>query len=125
MMEPITNYWVSYRLFKIDACILPQQHVPTIRLHEICKIGNLRMRREMHLQLYMYKQKHNMEIVNNRNVYTSAHDAVLYTTLKPNSEKYKRNVYYKGAIAWNSLSVQIRKTQTYTCLKDLLNERLI
>ena len=91
----------------------------------MCGIGNLEMRRKMHLQLYMFKQKHNVEIVNTRNVYTRAHDAVLYVTHKPNSEKYKKNVFYKGPIAWNSLSVQIRKTQTYTSLKDVLSELLI
>ena len=109
----------------LRTCILPMQHIPTIRLHEICSIGKLEMRRKMHLQLYMFKQKHNVTIVNNRNVHTRAHEALLYTTLKPNSEKYKNNVFYKGALAWNSLSVQIRKTQTYSSLKDILNERLI
>ena len=79
----------------------------------------------MHLQLYMYKQKHNVTIVNLRNVNTRSHDALLFTTLKPNSEKYKNNVMYKGALAWNSLSVSIRKSQTYTLLKDLLSEKLI
>ena len=67
----------------------------------------------------MFKQKHNAEIVKNRNGFTRAHQAILYTTQKPNSEKYKINVFYKGALAWNSLSVQIRKTQTYTKLKDV------
>ena len=78
----------------------------------------------MHLQSYMFKQKHNAEIVNNRNVFTRAHQALLYTTQKPNSEKYKINVFYKGALAWNGLSVQIRKSQTYTSLKDVLNDNL-
>ena len=73
----------------------------------------------------MFKQKHNVAIVNIRNVCTRAHDAVLCTTLKPNSEKYKINVLYKGALAWKSLSVQLRKSQTYTSLKDVLNDYLI
>ena len=109
----------------LRTCILPNQHIPTILLHDLCEIGKLEMRRNMHLQLYMFKQKHNMEIVNNRNVYTRAHDALLFNTHKPNSEMYKRNVFYKGAIAWNSLSVHIRKSQTYITLKDILNERII
>ena len=53
------------------------------------------------------------------------HDAVLFSTQKPNSEKYKNNVLYKGAITWNSLSVAIRKSQKYSILKDLLNVKLI
>ena len=71
----------------------------------------------MHLQLYMFKQKHNVDIVNNRNIFTRAHAAILYTTLKPNSEKYKNNVFYKVAILWNSLSVQIRKNPNIYLLK--------
>ena len=90
-------------------CLLPRQHTPTIRQHELCNIANLNMRRKMQLQLYMYKQKHNVTIGNLRNVNTRSHDDLLFTTLKPNSEKYKNNVFYKGAIAWNSLSVAIRK----------------
>ena len=106
-------------------CILPQQHLPTIMLHHMCSISKLTLRRAMHLQLYMFKQKHNADKVNNKNIFTRAYEAILYTTFKPNSEKYKINVFYKGAILWNSLSVHIRKTQTYTSLKDILNEKLI
>ena len=109
----------------LRTCLLPNQHLPTIRLHEIGSIANLKMRREMHLQLYMFKQKSNVNIVNNRKVCTRMHDAIVFTTFKPNSEKYKRNVLYKGALAWNSLSVAIRKSQTYTLLKDLLNANLV
>ena len=63
---------IQYRC--LHTCLLPQEHIPIIRLHEICGIGNLGMRRTMHLQLYMFKQKHNVDLVNNRTVYTRAHD---------------------------------------------------
>ena len=46
----------------LRTCVLRNQHIPTIRLHEICNIANLKMHRTMHLQLYMYKQKHNLNI---------------------------------------------------------------
>ena len=109
----------------LRTCLLPDQHIPTIRLYEICSIANLNMRRRIHLQLNMYKQKNNLSIVNTRKIATRIHDATLFTTIKPNSEKYKMNVLYKGAMAWNSLSVNIRKSQTYISLKDVLNEKLI
>ena len=105
--------------------VLPKQHIPTTRLYKVGIIANLEMRGKLHLQLYMYKQKHYISMVNTRNVATHIHDAVLYTTIKPNSAKYKSNAIYKVAIAWNSLSVAIRKSQTYTILKDVLNEKLI
>ena len=47
-------------------------------------------------------------IVNRREVYTRAHDACLFTTIRPANEKYKRNIYYKGAIIWNELPVDTR-----------------
>ena len=109
----------------LHTCLLPMQHIPTIRLHEVDKIAKLTRRRKMHLQLYMFKQKHNISLVNTREVASRNHDAILFTKLKPNSEKYKTNVLYKGAIAWNALSVAIRKSQTYIILRDLLNVKLI
>ena len=45
----------------------------------------------------MYKQKQNMLIVNTRDIPTRMHDAVLFTTVKPNSEKYKNRHYYSTA----------------------------
>ena len=36
----------------------------------------------MHLQLYLFKQKHDSNIVNTRNVATRCHGAVLFTTVK-------------------------------------------
>ena len=91
----------------------------------MCGIANLESRRKMHLQLYMFKQKGNLLIVNTRNICTRAHDAIVFTTIRPNSEKYKTNVFYKGAVAWNDLNVATRQSQTYTILKNLLNEKLI
>ena len=37
----------------LRTCILSDQHIPTIRLHEMCKISKLEVRRRMHLQLYI------------------------------------------------------------------------
>ena len=96
----------------------------TCKLHDVCKIANLKARRKMHLQLYMFKQKNNPEIVNTRNICIRLHDGVVFTTLKPNSKKFKINVSYKGAIAWNELSVAMRNSQTYIILKDILNIKL-
>ena len=104
----------------LRTCLIPKQHIPTIRMQDVCKIANLKARRKMHLQLYMFKQKNNPEIVNTRNTCTRLHDAVVFTTLKPNSKKYKINVFYKGAIAWNELSVVVRNSQTYIILKDYI-----
>ena len=65
----------------------------------------------------MFKQKGNVNIVNNRNVRTHAHDTILYTTINLNNEKYKRNTLYKGALSWNSLPVHDRNIGNYDTFK--------
>ena len=92
-------------------CSYEEYHVPVIYLHEICNIARLDLRRKMHLILYMYKQQRNYDIVNMREIFTRAHDATPFVVESPNSEKYKRNVFYKGAIEWNPLTVEERKIQ--------------
>ena len=74
----------------------------------------------MHLKLFMFKQKFNVEIVNNRQVNTRAHDALLFVTNRPKSEKYKVNVYYKGALLWNEMSLLERSIDSYDDLKTYL-----
>ena len=81
-------------------------------------------RRILHLNLFMFKQRDNVDIVNNRNVRTRAQDAPLFKTIKPNSEKYKRNVYYKGAITWNSLTVIERNQPLYDKFKFTQKSKL-
>ena len=73
----------------------------------------------------MFKQKHNVNIVNNRDVRTRAHEAPLFTTVKPNNEKYKRNVYYKGALSWHSLTVAERNQQDYVKFKSSQKIKLL
>ena len=72
----------------------------------------------------MYKQKRNYAIINTREVFTRAHDAILYVFDRPNSEKYKNNVLYKGAIEWNSLTVEERQIQTYEIMKSYLKNKI-
>ena len=74
----------------------------------------------MHLRLFMFKPRNNMNFVNNRKVNTRAHDATLFVTKRPNSEKYKLNVYYKGALLWNEMTVPERSIETYEELKVYL-----
>ena len=39
---------------------------------------------------------------------TRLHDAPVFNTYKPNNEKAKANVLYRGAIAWNMLPANVR-----------------
>ena len=106
-------------------CLQEDNLANVVLLHRRCKISKLKERRLMHLNLFMYKQKNNVKIVNKRNVRTRAHDALLYTTSKPKNEKYKRNVFYKGALLWNNLPVEERNLQTYTIFKTRQKLKLL
>ena len=73
----------------------------------------------MHLNLFMYKQKDNVHIVNRRNINTRAHDALLFITQKPNNEKYKQNVFYRGALSWNDSPVAERNILKFDKFKSV------
>ena len=79
-----------------------QFHVPVISLHEVSGIAKLNLRRRMHLLSFMYTQKNNMDIFNSQIIDTRLHDALVFTYKKPNNEKYKNKVFYKGSVLWNS-----------------------
>ena len=79
----------------------------------------------LHLNLYMFKQKGNVDIVNTRNIRKRAHDAILYTTVKPNNETYKRNVYYKGALLWNNLIANERNIEMYEKFKNTQKKEIV
>ena len=51
-------------------------------------------------------------------MYLRIHDAPVFITTKPTCEKFKANVFYKGALLWNGLPVHIRNTETYTIFKE-------
>ena len=105
----------------LKICINRNEHVPVIILHRECNIAKLEPRRIAHLRMFMYKQWYNEKIVNRRNICTRAHDALLFTTSKPENEKYKRNIYYKGALKWNELPVKTRNINKYESFK--LNQK--
>ena len=102
-------------------CINRNMHIPIILLHRECKIAKLEPRRIAHLRLFMYKQQKNELIVNRREVFTRTHDACVFTTVRPVNEKYKRNIYYKGAVTWNDLPVATRNIRIYEDFK--LNQK--
>ena len=104
-------------------CLNRQGHVPGILLHRECKIAKLEARRIAHLRMFMFKQKGHEMIVNRRDVCTRAHDALLFTMIRPNNEKYKRNIYYKGAqnlsklgILINMMCLNLNKRNGYSTL---------
>ena len=91
-----------------------EDKIPVILLHQRTKLSNLKVRREAH---FMFKQQNNLEIVNVLNVRTRAHDAMVFTTLLPKNEKYRKSVLYRGAITWNSLPMWMKSIGGYQAFK--------
>ena len=101
-----------------------QYHVSVIFLHEVCEIARLDLRGKMYLLLFMYKQKSNVNIVNSRVINTRLHDVLIFISNRPNSEKYKNNVLYKGPTLWNSRPVLERNIQSEDYLKNHLKKEI-
>ena len=94
-------------------------HLSRIRLHQQCKIANLEVRRITHLRMFMFKRRNNEKIVDSRNLNSRAQDALQFKIQRPCNENYNRNIYYNGAIQWNELTTDIRKTEKYDTFKSI------
>ena len=68
-----------------------------------CTIVPLEKRRDVHLLLFMKKQTYKTELLKKTNFRTRLHTAPVFATYKPNNEKAKQNVLYRGANRWNAL----------------------
>ena len=98
-------------------CLGVDSRYPTILTHQEAGISSLAPRRRMHIVNFMFKQKGNPNIVNTRPVYTRAHDALLFTTIKPKNQTTKKSVIYRGALLWNDLLVSTRLIESYEDFK--------
>ena len=114
---------IQNRILRI--CIYTNVYIEKEQLYILCKTSKIEVRREVHLNLFMYKQQGNVDIINKRKVNTRAHDALLFTTHKPQNEKYKQNVYYRGAISWNNLPSIERNIPEYEKFKNRQKTKLL
>ena len=73
----------------------------------------------------MFKKKTCIELLDVKQIRTRARDAPLFRTIIPKCEKYKNSVFYKGAIRWNSLPVNIRNIDTYDSFKTLQKKNMM
>ena len=56
----------------------------------------------------MHKQTDNQTLHKDKKVKTRLHNALVFKTYKPNNEKAKANVFYRGAMLWNTLGANYR-----------------
>ena len=86
-------------------CCGHRNMLTTYEMHHEAKLSKFMNRRTQHVYNFMFKQKNNEKLVDDRNIRTRAHDAILYITVLPKCEKSKCNVFYYGACLWNQLPV--------------------
>ena len=63
-------------------CIYTNEHIETDQLYIMCKTTKLELRREVHLNLFMFRQQTNIDIVNLRRLNMRAHDALVFKKKK-------------------------------------------
>ena len=83
-------------------CMAPGQ-MSKLELCYECAISPLNIRRDVHQLLFMHKQLYNKDLLNISKVNTRLHQAPVFKLYKPNNEKAKQNILYRGATNWNAL----------------------
>ena len=77
---------------------------------------------EVHLLTYMQKQKHKKELLKPKLRNTRLHQAPVFNIYKPNNEKAKQNIFYRGAMVWNSLAANNRNIDVASFMSWLKRE---
>ena len=90
--------------------------------HE-CNITDLTKRRDIHLLLFMHKQKEKDRLLKPCNIPTRLHDAPVFWQYKPINERAKLNVFYRGALLWNGLPAYMRNLD-FNAFKNQLKKQL-
>ena len=92
----------------LRTCIGPQHAYNERELCFECRVASLEDRRRSHLLLFMHKQKDNELMLKKPAIITRLHMAPVFWHYKPNNEKVRKNVIYRGAIEWNFLNTITR-----------------
>ena len=87
-----------------------------------CHIAPLDVRREMHLLLFMHKKTDTDSLLKKSHVRTRLHQAPVFKLCKPNNEKAKQNILYRGARLWNSLPA-IERNMSFKEFKNNLHKK--
>ena len=97
----------------------------TDEIHIETKIQKLELRREDHINSFMYGRLENIDLVDTRKIRTRAHSAPLFKVKIPKLSAYKRSVEYAGATRWNDLPPCIRRLDNQDTFKAKQNQILL
>ena len=98
---------------------------PSNTLHKEASLNKLKLRRKEHLLLHMYQISHtgsfkDWKVQSTGAVRTRLSKKKLITIKKPNNEKYKKSISYRGPEAWNKLKGELQKVENYHKFKRQL-----
>ena len=89
----------------------------TDQLHKTLQTPFLIDRRKAHVLNFMYNRKSKIELLNNREIRTRAHDGPLFNVQIPRCEAFKRSVGYFGSVEWNDLPPEVRNREPFLVFK--------
>ena len=101
----------------LKICLGRNRRFSTDQIHKQANVPFLSDRRTAHTLNFMYLQKSNKALLNNREIRTRAHDAPLFLVPIPRCEAFKRSVIYFGSTKWNDLVPDIRNIDSYVSFK--------
>ena len=104
--------------YDVRSCVL-LQHL---------NLDNLETRRNQQLATLMFKVRNSMVPRSISNLFQRTDDVHNYETRqvqnyfppKPNTNFKKKSFSYRGAVAWNSLPCDLKRSQTVQCFKNKL-----
>ena len=73
-----------------------------------CHNSTLGARRNLHLLLFMHRFKKCEKMLKISNIQARLHQAPVFWYYKPDNERVRLNVFYRGALAWNMLPANER-----------------
>ena len=94
-------------------------------LFNLANISNLENRRKVHLRNFMYRNKEKCVTKEENTITTRLNSGPTFKVKKPNCENYKRNVYYAGAVEWNSIDSDVRKLEHFYQFKRIQKSWLL
>ena len=103
------------------------RYTGTGELHSEAKLMRLKFRREQHLLNFMFDQAQisgNLKRVRTEGVRTRSSKLKLLKVKKPNTEKFKRSLTYRGPKKWNALPSDIQLTESRTCFKTKIRSHI-
>ena len=77
----------------------------------------LQDRRVAHLNNFMYGRLSRINLQDQRDIRSRAHDAPVFLVGVPKLEAYKHSVEYTGAVQWNNLPLEVRNINNSVSFK--------